>query len=69
MGIVRLNESLLISFSINSCSCLSLVIVLHLDVFSKVFVQNIGQFRALADQLFRNPDYHKHVRKQVIKQV
>ncbi|XP_042970967.1 uncharacterized protein LOC122303308 isoform X3 [Carya illinoinensis] len=27
------------------------------------------QFRALADQLFRNPDYHKHVRKQVIKQL
>ncbi|XP_031740162.1 OVARIAN TUMOR DOMAIN-containing deubiquitinating enzyme 11 isoform X3 [Cucumis sativus] len=26
------------------------------------------QFRALADQLFRNPDYHKHVRKAVIKQ-
>ncbi|KAG6591816.1 OTU domain-containing protein [Cucurbita argyrosperma subsp. argyrosperma] len=27
------------------------------------------QFRALADQLFRNPDYHKHVRKAVIKQL
>lgn len=27
------------------------------------------QFRALADQLFRNPEYHKHVRRQVIKQV
>lgn len=27
------------------------------------------QFRALADQLFRNPDYHKHVRKQVVKQL
>uniref|UniRef100_A0A7N2R3F2 OTU domain-containing protein n=1 Tax=Quercus lobata TaxID=97700 RepID=A0A7N2R3F2_QUELO len=27
------------------------------------------QFRAVADQLFRNPDYHKHVRKQVIKQL
>ncbi|XP_061356729.1 OVARIAN TUMOR DOMAIN-containing deubiquitinating enzyme 11 [Gastrolobium bilobum] len=27
------------------------------------------QFRALADQLFRNPDYHKHVRRQVIKQL
>ncbi|KAB1210461.1 hypothetical protein CJ030_MR6G010757 [Morella rubra] len=27
------------------------------------------QFRALADQLFRSPDYHKHVRKQVIKQL
>ncbi|EXC35000.1 hypothetical protein L484_017701 [Morus notabilis] len=27
------------------------------------------QFRALADQLFRSPDYHKHVRKQVVKQV
>ncbi|TQD69524.1 hypothetical protein C1H46_044943 [Malus baccata] len=27
------------------------------------------QFRAIADQLFRNPEYHKHVRKQVIKQL
>ena len=27
------------------------------------------QFRALADQLFRNPEYHKHVRRQVIKQL
>lgn len=27
------------------------------------------QFRALADQLFRNPDYHKHVRKAVVKQL
>ncbi|KAG6621184.1 hypothetical protein I3842_Q030600 [Carya illinoinensis] len=27
------------------------------------------QFRALADQLFRNPDYHKHVRKHIIKQL
>ncbi|XP_010242078.1 PREDICTED: OTU domain-containing protein DDB_G0284757 isoform X2 [Nelumbo nucifera] len=27
------------------------------------------QFRALADQLFRNPDYHRHVRKQVVKQL
>ncbi|KAK4834606.1 hypothetical protein QYF36_025502 [Acer negundo] len=27
------------------------------------------QFRALADQLFRNPDYHKHVRKEIIKQI
>ncbi|XP_048328363.1 OVARIAN TUMOR DOMAIN-containing deubiquitinating enzyme 11 [Ziziphus jujuba] len=27
------------------------------------------QFRALADQLFRNSDYHKHVRKQVVKQL
>ncbi|KAG4958226.1 hypothetical protein JHK82_034960 [Glycine max] len=27
------------------------------------------QFRALADQLFGNPDYHKHVRRQVIKQL
>ncbi|XP_047946772.1 OVARIAN TUMOR DOMAIN-containing deubiquitinating enzyme 11-like [Salvia hispanica] len=27
------------------------------------------QFRALADQLFQNPDYHKFVRKQAIKQL
>ncbi|XP_057429955.1 OVARIAN TUMOR DOMAIN-containing deubiquitinating enzyme 11 [Lotus japonicus] len=27
------------------------------------------QFRALADQLFGNPEYHKHVRRQVIKQL
>jgi len=40
-----------------------------LPVFNKIFDQIVGQFRAVADQLFRNPDYHKHVRKQVIKQV
>ncbi|XP_039021219.1 OVARIAN TUMOR DOMAIN-containing deubiquitinating enzyme 11-like [Hibiscus syriacus] len=27
------------------------------------------QFRALADQLFRNPDCHKHVRRQIVKQL
>lgn len=27
------------------------------------------QFRALADQLFRKADYHKYVRKQVVKQL
>jgi hypothetical protein len=27
------------------------------------------QFRALADQIFRNPEYHKHVRKAVMKQL
>lgn len=27
------------------------------------------QFRAIADQLFRNPEYHKHVRKEVVKQL
>ncbi|KAH8506856.1 hypothetical protein H0E87_013597 [Populus deltoides] len=27
------------------------------------------QFRALADQLFRSPDYHKHVRKKIVKQL
>ncbi|KAG9148894.1 hypothetical protein Leryth_022733 [Lithospermum erythrorhizon] len=27
------------------------------------------QFRALADQLFQNQDYHKHVRKEVYKQL
>ncbi|CAN4084602.1 unnamed protein product [Withania somnifera] len=26
------------------------------------------QFRALSDQLYHNPEYHKHVRKEVIKQ-
>ncbi|KAG2271001.1 hypothetical protein Bca52824_065556 [Brassica carinata] len=28
-----------------------------------------SSFRALADQLFRNPDYHKHVRKHIVKQL
>lgn len=27
------------------------------------------QFRALADQLFRSPNYHRHVRKEVVKQL
>lgn len=35
----------------------------------KIMFLILKQFRALADQLFRNPDYHKHVRRQVIKQV
>jgi len=27
------------------------------------------QFRALSDQLYRSPDYHRHVRKEIVKQV
>ncbi|XP_060213653.1 OVARIAN TUMOR DOMAIN-containing deubiquitinating enzyme 11-like isoform X2 [Lycium barbarum] len=27
------------------------------------------QFRALADQLYHNPEFHKHVRKEVVKQL
>ncbi|KZV25387.1 hypothetical protein F511_07271 [Dorcoceras hygrometricum] len=27
------------------------------------------QFRAVADQLLRNPDYHKYIRKEVVKQL
>uniref|UniRef100_A0A1S3BNW1 ubiquitinyl hydrolase 1 n=2 Tax=Cucumis melo TaxID=3656 RepID=A0A1S3BNW1_CUCME len=27
------------------------------------------QFRALSDQLYRSPEYHKHVRKDVVKQL
>ncbi|XP_021907238.1 OTU domain-containing protein DDB_G0284757 isoform X1 [Carica papaya] len=27
------------------------------------------QFRALADQLFHNPDYHKYIRKKIVKQL
>ncbi|XP_009757675.1 OVARIAN TUMOR DOMAIN-containing deubiquitinating enzyme 11 [Nicotiana tabacum] len=27
------------------------------------------QFRALSDQLYHNPEYHKHVRKEVVKQL
>ncbi|EMS63422.1 hypothetical protein TRIUR3_29562 [Triticum urartu] len=27
------------------------------------------QFRALSDQLYRSPEYHKHVRKEIVKQL
>ncbi|KAK4772223.1 hypothetical protein SAY86_013998 [Trapa natans] len=27
------------------------------------------QFRALSDQMFKSPEYHKHVRKEVVKQL
>lgn len=27
------------------------------------------QFRAISDQLYRSPEYHKHVRKEVVKQL
>lgn len=27
------------------------------------------QFRALSDQMYRSPEYHKHIRKEIVKQV
>ncbi|KAK7273003.1 hypothetical protein RIF29_14049 [Crotalaria pallida] len=33
-----------------------------------VYLPNLTKFRALADQLFRNPDHNKYVRRQVTKQ-
>nr|XP_011468233.1 PREDICTED: OTU domain-containing protein DDB_G0284757 isoform X2 [Fragaria vesca subsp. vesca] len=27
------------------------------------------QFRALSDQMYKSPDYHKHVRKEIVKQL
>jgi hypothetical protein len=30
---------------------------------------SLGQFRALSDQLFRSPEYHRNVRKEVVRQV
>ncbi|GMN57349.1 hypothetical protein TIFTF001_026461 [Ficus carica] len=27
------------------------------------------QFRALSDQMYRSPEYHKHVRKEIVKQL
>ncbi|KAH7533601.1 hypothetical protein FEM48_Zijuj04G0149100 [Ziziphus jujuba var. spinosa] len=41
---------------------------LFVSIISK-YLFDTWQFRALADQLFRNSDYHKHVRKQVVKQL
>ena len=34
-----------------------------------LFFGGMWQFRALSDQLFRNPSHHKYVRKSVVKQV
>lgn len=34
-----------------------------------VFSYIILQFRALSDQMYRSPEYHKHVRKDIVKQV
>lgn len=38
---------------------------------SELKIQGDGncQFRALSDQLYHNPEYHKHVRKEVVKQL
>ncbi|XP_031091796.1 OVARIAN TUMOR DOMAIN-containing deubiquitinating enzyme 11 [Ipomoea triloba] len=38
---------------------------------TEIQIQGDGncQFRALSDQLYRNQDYHKYVRKQVVKQL
>lgn len=44
-------------------------IVLLIYIISLAESVIIFQFRALADQIYQNPDFHKFVRKEVIKQV
>jgi len=34
-----------------------------------LFFSGMWQFRALSDQLFRNPSHHKYVRNAVVKQL
>ena len=38
-------------------------------IYVHVFFFGFMQFRALSDQLYRSPDYHRHVRKEIVKQV
>ena len=40
-----------------------IIIIIIIDV------SLILQFRALSDQLYKSPEYHKHVRKDIVKQV
>ncbi|PWA70517.1 Ovarian tumor, otubain [Artemisia annua] len=44
---------------------------LHVYGLYEVRVSGDGncQFRAISDQLYRSPEYHKHVRKEVVKQL
>ncbi|KAJ0971425.1 hypothetical protein J5N97_019384 [Dioscorea zingiberensis] len=35
----------------------------------KVLGDGNCQFRAISDQLYRSPEYHKHVRKEIVKQL
>ncbi|KAL7614581.1 OVARIAN TUMOR DOMAIN-containing deubiquitinating enzyme 12 [Lactuca sativa] len=44
---------------------------LHVYGLYEVRVSGDGncQFRAVSDQLYRSPEYHKHVRKEVVKQL
>ncbi|KAL8193615.1 hypothetical protein R6Q57_026750 [Mikania cordata] len=44
---------------------------LHVYGLCEVKVSGDGncQFRAISDQLYRSPEYHKHVRKEVVKQL
>ncbi|XP_071734918.1 OVARIAN TUMOR DOMAIN-containing deubiquitinating enzyme 12-like [Rutidosis leptorrhynchoides] len=45
----------------------------RLQVYGLIEVKVSGdgncQFRAISDQLYRSPEYHKHVRKEVVKQL
>ncbi|PPD91213.1 hypothetical protein GOBAR_DD11853 [Gossypium barbadense] len=49
------------------------LIFLRLHVYGLYEVKVSGdgncQFRALSDQMYRSPEYHKHVRKDIVKQV
>jgi hypothetical protein len=48
----------------------------HVEVFSRSWPDGIDfslldllQFRALSEQMYKSPEHHKHVRKDVVKQV
>lgn len=49
--------------------CDSNVSTMRFPSFQLMILLSSLQFRALSDQMFRSPEYHKHVRKEVVKQV
>ncbi|KAG6748562.1 hypothetical protein POTOM_048490 [Populus tomentosa] len=55
----RFNEKLLISFRLNVYGLYEV----------KVSGDGNCQFRALSEQMFKSPEHHKHVRKEVVKQL
>lgn len=46
-----------------------LFLFIYLFIIIIIDVSLILQFRALSEQLYKSPEYHKHVRKDIVKQV
>ncbi|CAL5325541.1 unnamed protein product [Camellia sinensis] len=77
-----LQRTLFMSIPILNKACGALVSIFLIDIGAVLIILNVYglyevkvsgdgncQFRALSEQMYKSPEYHKHVRKEVVKQL